>query len=178
MKKLFNILMLSAVLLGTVMMTGCGLEERIKETYNTWYKYDREGGLNIPVGTDDSSEDMSSASQAYLQNAEFYVYYDEDDGLKVVVQSTKKENIELYGGALSTSVDVVTGGVKQYTTKEFGPVKWTALMASGAFEVDREPMVSKDPDKCIQLFGENNTPLTIQWKKILRNYLINLVFPE
>ncbi len=177
MKKIMKILLAAAIFAGTVMMTGCGFGERIRETYNTWYQYNREGGLDIPIGTDDNSEDMSGA-QTYLENAEFYVYFDADDGLTVVVQSTKKENIELYGGALSTSVDVVAGGKKQYPKERFGAGSWTALMVSGAFDECSEPMVSKNPDKCIQLFGEDKTPLTIQWKKILKNYLINLVFPE
>ena len=119
-----------------------------------------------------------SGAQTYLENAEFYVYFDSDDGLTVVVQSSKKENIELYGGAFSTSVDVVTGGKKQYPKEKFGAGSWTALMVSGAFEECDEPLISKDPSKCIPLFGEDKTPLTIQWKKVLKNYLINLLFHE
>ncbi len=178
MKKIMKILLAAAVFAGTVMMTGCGLGERIKETYDTWYQYNREGGLSIPVSDASDSDSLADSTGKMMENAQFYVYYDEDEGLTIAVQSTKDQNIELAGGLLSTSVAVVTGGTKQYTNTEFKPYKWAALMATGAFSESSTPKVVSDPDNCIILTGEGENDFSFQWKKVLKQILLEKLLGE
>ena len=127
MKKLMNVLLACVILAGSLTMMGCGLKDAIDQTHNKWYKYNKEGGLNIPLG---ATDDENSADGSYLENAEFYVYFDSEKGLKTAVQSSKTEAIELYGGAVSTNVELVVGGTKEYTKEQFGAIKWTALVTS------------------------------------------------
>ncbi len=178
MKKIMKVLLAAAVFAGTVMMTGCGLGERIKETYNTWYQYNKEGGLSIPVSDASDSDSLADSTGKMMENAEIYVYYDDDEGLTLAVQSTKAQDIELAGGLLSTTVDVVTGGTKQYTKAEFGAVKWTALMASGAFSESRTPKVVADPDHCVILTGEGENKFSFQWKKVLKRIILQQLLGE
>ena len=174
MKKITRAFMILTVVAIALMTAGCGLGERVKEsleeTYEVWYKYNGQAGLKIPVG---ASDDDSNGS--YMENAEFYVYYD-DDGLTVAVQSSKKENVELYGGLVSTTQTIYVGGTKHYSKSEFGPVRWTALIGSGNFEEDDEPKVYSSPEECIILTGNDSNSITIQWKKVLAQYLVNRLF--
>ncbi len=174
MKKIINVLLALAVFAGSLIMTGCGLKDAIDQTHNKWYKYNKEGGLNIPLG---ATDDEDSADGSYLENAEFYVYFNSEKGLKTAVQSKKTEAIELYGGAVSTNVELVVGGTKEYTKEQFGAIKWTALISSGYFTLSEEPKVSSNPDQCVLLTGTDDKPV-IQWKKVLKRYLINLLFGE
>ena len=174
MKKILTVLIVAAVLAGSLVMTGCGLRDAVASTYNTWYKYNKEGGINVPLGT---ADEENAGEGAYLNNAEVYFYFNESKGLKVAVQSEKKEDIELYGGLVSTSTVIVTGGVKEYPMESFGKGRWAALVASGCITRDSEPKVSSDPEHCLMLTGDADKP-TIQWKKFLKRYLINQLLGE
>lgn len=174
MKKLMNVLLAVAVLAGAVMMSGCGLRDYAK--YDTWYKYKSVDGISIPVGAAGTADSETAVGQM-MENAELYVCYNETNGLKIAVQSTKEQKIEIAGGLLETSVDVVTGGTKEYTKEEFGPGKWTTLIVvTGKFEECNAPKIVTNPEQCINL--TNNENFTFQWKKVLRNILINQLLGE
>lgn len=170
MKKFLTIMTAAAVLLCGLVMTGCGMKEIIKETiddsYKTWYKYEK--AVTVPLGSSDESESNNS-----LKDAELYVYFDPDVGLKAAIQSTSTQDVELVKGLFTTQVELVTGGTKEYTKEQFGKGKWAALWASGKFEKSDEPKVSKEPEKCMILFGEDKNEFQIQWKKVIANYILN-----
>ena len=157
-----------ALLAGILMLTGCGMLNTIKKTYNKWYKYNKAEGIDVPLGLD-TSEDATSLGE--LKNAEFYVRYSENSGLTVAIQSTKKENVELYNGLVSTSVDIVIGATKQYNETEFGSGKWAALITLGDFSECSTPKIVSDPESCFIISDALNNG--IQWKKVLKKILIN-----
>ena len=177
MKKLTKIMIAAAVLLCGFVVTGCGaaaaIKEQIEQTYGKWYKY--TGTINVPLGNTDSED---AKEEKTLKEAEVYVCFESDEGLTVAIQSTSTQNVEILNGLASTSVDIVTGGKKKFDAESFGAGKWTALMATGYFKPSSEPKISSEPDKCLVLMGEDKNEFQIQWRKVLRNYLINLVFPE
>ena len=175
MKKISKILAVMTVVASVFMICGCGLKDAISRTYDTWYKYNKEGGLNIPVG-DVGTGDSESAAGQMMENAELYVFFNPDDGLKIAIQSTKAQKIELAGGLLETSVDVVTGATKDYTNEQFGSGRWSGLMLSGNFTKTEAPKIVTDPDNCINL--TNSDKFTFQWRKVLRNILINKLLGE
>ena len=179
MKKIAKILSAAAVLLCVLVMTGCGAAETLKETvletindsYKQWYKYEK--AVTVPMGAED--ENTSSEEKHKLKDAELFVYYDPDVGLKVAFQSTSTQDIEVVEGLFSTQIDLVTGGTKEYTKEEFGKGKWAALWASGKFQKCNAPKIVTEPERCMVLTGENANDFKIQWKKMLANYLLNWV---
>ncbi len=173
MKKISKFIATLSILAAIFLMVGCGVKDLVK--YDTWYKYNKEGGLDIPVG-DAGTGDSETATGQLMQNAELYVFYNKTDGLKLAVQSTKSQNIELAGGLLQTSVDVVTGGTKEYPVSEFGTGKWSALILSGNFSESKAPKIVTDPDHCINL--TNSEDFSFQWKKVLKRILINKLLGE
>ncbi len=180
MKKLTKLFAGLVIIAGIVMITGCNLFEQAKEavesTYNTWYVYTGDKTINIPLGSDADDENGTSAKQ--LEDVEFYVYYDGDDGLQIAVQAETEQNVELLGGLLSQKTTIYTGGTKQYSKEQFGAVKWTGMISSFPFEEADEPEVSANPDKCIILMGDDAGDLKIQWKKVLKRVLINQLLGE
>ena len=174
MKKIINVLLALAVFAGAFMLSGCGIREYAK--YDTWYKYKSANGIDIPVGAT-GTENSETAVGQMMENAELYVCYNETNGLKIAVQSTKEQKIEIAGGLLETSVDVVTGGTKEYTKEEFGPGKWTTLIVvTGKFEESKAPKIVTNPEQCINI--TNNEKFTFQWKRVLREILINKLLGE
>ena len=180
MKKISKIFVGLIVLAGIVMTTGCNLfnqaKEAVESTYDTWYLYTGDQTISIPLGSNADDEDGTSTKS--LDNVEFYVYYDEDDGLKIAVQAETEQNVELLGGLASKKITTYTGGTKQYTKEQFGPVKWAALITNVSFEEADEPEVSDHPEKCIILVGDEAEDLKIQWKKVLKRCLINALLGE
>lgn len=177
MKKYVKIFAAVAVILAGVIVTGCGaaqaLIEQIEATYDTWYKYN--GTLNIPLGNSDATESDTKLDD--LKNAEVFVYFNKEDGLKVAVQATSVQDVELLNGWISTTQDVHVGGTKTFDS--FDSIKWTLLIESGKFTESSEPEISSGTGTCIQLIGDDNSQnITIQWKKVLKNYLVNLAFPD
>ena len=173
MKKISKLLAVMTVVASVFMICGCGLKDAIDATHNKWYKYNNESGVDIPLGSD-TSEDAASALD--LKNAEFYVYFDDEDGLLVAVQSTKSENVELYKGLMSTTVDVTIGSTKQYTKEQFGTGRWATMIALGNFVKCDAPKIVTDPNGCFVI--TNALENGIQWKKVLRNILINRLLGE
>lgn len=167
MKKITKLIAVFSLVASVIMMCGCGLKSAIDATHNKWYKYNKEGGIDIPLGSDTSAD---AASALDLKNAEFYVYFDDDKGLLVAVQSTKSENVELYKGLMSTTVDVTVGSTKQYTKDEFGTGKWTAMIALGNFTPCNAPKIVSNPNECFVI--TNALENGIQWKKVLANILL------
>ena len=178
MKKFTKILGAAALLLCGLMITGCGVADAIKEqlegTYDEWYKYNGNTTIDIPLGASDEAED--SAKTYDLKSVEFYVYFNTTTGLKVAVQSTKEQNIELYNGLFSTSTELTMGGVQTYPIETFGVAKWTALIATGYFVQSSEPKISSNPEECIKL--DDFDKCKIQWKKVLKQTLLNTLLGE
>ena len=179
MKKLVKILSVAAVLLCGIMLTGCGAAETIKEyvdsTHRTWYKYNGSTNLTIPLGNDDNSVDSDETGS--LANAEIYVYY--DNGLTVAVQSTNEQEVQLYGGLISSNQEVTIGGTKTYSEQEFGTVKWTALLAAANFKQQSQaPKIYSNPEACVIIGGDNAKNFKIQWKKFLKQKLIDTFLSE
>ena len=170
MKKFLTIMTAATVLLCSTVLTSCGAADLIAETYDTWYKYEKT--VTIPLGTDIDATSTESEAHS-LKDAELYVYFDPDDGLTIAVQSTSSQDVEMLGGLITQTVDVVIGGTKQYDNTQFGKGKWAALWASGKFQKASEPKVSSEPEKCVILAGDDKRDFKIQWKKVLLNYLLN-----
>lgn len=178
MKKFSKILCAAALLLYGFMITGCGAAEAIKEqlegTYDKWYKYNGNTKIDIPLGDTDDENDSSKLHD--LKDVEFYVYFNEQDGLKVAIQTTKEENVEMLGGLIEQKVDVTIGGVKEYTIDEFGKAKWTSLISIVPRQEVSAPKIVADPDACVKL--DNLKDYKIQWKKVLKKTLINTLLGE
>ena len=172
MKKLSKILIASAVLLCGLVVTGCGAVDALKATYNKWYKYN--GTYNVPLGTD--ADEESGAGLNTLKDAEFYIYFDEDEGMTLAIQSTSETDVELVKGLAKTQVQVTTGGTHQFPT--VGAGRWGVLMYSGNFVKSSEPLISSDPEKCIVLAGEDANEFKIQWKKVLANLILTRMLGE
>ena len=176
MKKFLTMFGAAAVLLCGVLFTSCGAAAAVVDyyagTYNNWYKYN--GTATIPLGnsTDDAED---SAAIKNLEGVEFFVKFNPQTGLIVAVQASKDQNVELYNGLINTNMKVYMGGKKEYTAEQFGYYRWIALLGTGKFSQVPTPKIISNPEECI-LLDENN--FKIQWKKVLRNYLINLLFPE
>ncbi len=181
MKKFLKIMTATAVLLCGLALTGCGLKQIVKETaessYNQWFKYMSDKQIDIPLvaSTSADTEDAAESTQT-LKNAELYFYFNPDAGLTVAVQSVTTQDVEMLQGLLSTKVDFVVGSTKEYTLQEFGKYKWAALWGSGKVEEASAPKIYTNPSECIVLGGENQP--SIQWKKFLRNYLLNKLLEE
>ena len=179
MKKLTKIMIAAAVLLCGFVVTGCGAAETIKEivdsTHKTWYKYSGESSIEIPLGNDDDSVDSTKTGS--LSNAEIYVYYDK--GLTVAVQSTNEQEVQLYGGLVSSTQEVTIGGTKTYTEEEFGTLKWTALLSAANFkQQSKAPKIYSDPDACVIIGGDKAKNFKIQWKKFLKQKLVDTLIGE
>ena len=173
MKKITKLIAVLSLVAGVIMMSGCGLKEAIDATHNKWYKYNSAEGVNVDLG-DDTSE--SSATVATLKGADFYLYFDDEKGLLVVVQKDKVETVDLAGGLLTTDITVTTGAQKQYTKQQFGSVQWGTLVASGKIIPSDTPKFISDHSHCIDVSEALGNG--IQWKKVLRNILINQLLGE
>lgn len=177
MKKLTKLFVVAAVVLAGFMMSGCDLlgmlKDQVASTYNTWYKY--TGTIpSIPVANAaDADADVDKSTGAF-KDAEIYVYFDEDDGLTLAIQSTSEQNISLLGGLASTVTKVTTGGTKQYPISEFGKIKWAGLVSSGSFEESKKPAVATKPTPAgvILLTDPEANVFNFQWKKVLKEILI------
>ncbi len=146
MKKITRAFMILSIIVGILAVTSCNLidsvKEAIEETYDTWYVYNSE--LSVPVAGENSS-----SSDGMLNNAQLYVRFDADDGLEVLVCTTKAQSISYLGGAYEVEANLTTGGKKEYSIQEFGPVKWSALMATGRFEEDDPPKIDIQLDNVL-----------------------------
>ena len=181
MKKIMKI-MTAAALLCTVLFASCAVAEAVKESvsdsYKQWYKY-KNGDKQIDIPVLDSAtadNDTTEESTTKLKNAELYFYFDPDVGLKVAIQSTTQQEVQLLKGLYTTTMDVVMGEVKDYPLSDFGKGKWAALWGSGKIEKASAPKVVTNPTECI-LLGAENKP-KIQWKKFLANYLLNKLLDD
>lgn len=179
MKKYVKLFVVTAVLLFGLTLVGCGAAQTIKEivdsTHQKWYKYNGSTTLEIPLGEDDNS--VTSNTSNTLKNAEIYVYY--DHGLTVAVQSVSEQDVTICGGLFSTTQEVVVGGTKKYSEEEFGSLKWTALLAAANFKQQQSaPRVVSDPDHCIIIDKNGASNLKVQWKRFLKEKLIDLLIGE
>ena len=156
MKKIAGVFVILSVIIVSMVATSCGIFDRAKEsleeTYNIWYKYNRE--VNVPLGETEAGGTLS--------DAEVYVQYDADDGLTILICTTQAQEISYLGGAYSVTADVTTGAEKKYSADEFRPAKWMALIASGNFEEEDPPTITVKLD---DILGGNLS---------LKRFLINL----
>ena len=177
MKKFLTMFGAAAVLLCGILFTSCsngsdnsnanaiGLQTIITSTYGKWYKYSGSKTIKIPLS--DVDDENASSQKHELQNVDVYVYFQPDTGLKVAVQAEKEQNVEIFNGLLTQSVNVTMGGVKQYDADKFG---------SGKFTASDTPKIVAHPDQCIKL--DDFADYKIQWKKVLTNVLINYLLGE
>lgn len=166
MKKITKLIAGLVVLASVFMLSGCGLKNYAK--YDTWYKYNKEGGLNIPLCTTDTD---GAATTGTLSNAEFYLLYNKDNGLTIAIQTSKTENVSLYSGLVEYEQQITVGATKQYTKEEFGPVSWTALIPLGNFTECSAPKIITSPSECFII--NNLTENNLKWKEVFANILIN-----
>lgn len=176
MKKLSIMISTAMLLLCGFVFSGCGLKEVVADSYDTWYKYKSDKQLDIPIAPATSDEDSDTGMN--LQNAEIYVFYNQDNGLTLAVQSETKQTVSLLQGFYEQEMSIVVGGTKEYPVETFGKIKWTALWSSGKLEKASEPLIHSAPDKCIVIGGDKAADAKIQWKKVLANYLLNSVLEE
>lgn len=178
MKKFKTIIVAVTILLYGLMLTGCGAAEAIKQqlesTYDQWYKYNGNTKIDIPLGNQDDMNDSSKLHD--LKDVEFYVYFNENDGLKVAIQTTKKENVDMLAGLIQQSVDVTIGGVKEYPINEFGKAKWTTLTTIIPLKEVSAPKIVTSPNECVKL--DNLADFKIQWQKVLKKVLIQQLLGE
>ena len=165
MKKITKLIAGLTFLTSMLMLSGCGLKNYAK--YDTWYKYNKEGGLDIPLCQTDAE---NAATTGTLTNAEFYLLYNQENGLTIAIQSSKTENVQLYDGLISIDQKITVGATKQYTKEQFGPVSWTALIPLGNFTECGAPKIVTNPDECVVV--NNLTDKNFQWRKIFANILI------
>ena len=194
MKKIFKTLVAASVLICGLVFTSCGyllekekegnedltlkdyiLNKTLQDSENKWYKY--QGELpSIPIG---AIADVNESAQAgSLENAELYLYFNRDTGLTVAIQASTEQNVELFGGALATTMELVTGNVNTYS--DFTTVKWVGLKTYSATALieSEEPLVSAHPEQCLLIGGDKANTITIQWKKVLANIIINKLCGE
>ena len=166
MKKIGKLFAVLSIVASVMMMCGCGFIAQINETYDKWYKYEKS--VDIPLGDDSSSD---SATAATLSGAEFYLCYNKKSGLLVVVQKDSVQTVSVAQGLLEQDITITTGAQKQYTKDQFSTRKWAVLVASGKIKACDQPKFVAHHDQCIDV----STALGngIQWKKVLRNILIN-----
>lgn len=181
MKKISKILAGMIIVASAFMFSSCLFDW--EETYETWYQYSGSS-LDIPVvekaNSDSEASDIASGT---MKDAEFYVWFSPDEGLKVAIQTTSEQKISIGGGLLTTTTDVVTGGYKTYANNsDFSSLKWKALYATGLFEEADTPEVVAHPEKCIILAGDsedgNANKFDFHWKKVLKQILINTLLGE
>ncbi len=186
MKKFLTMISAVAVLLSGILFTSCsngsdnsnanaiGLQTIITSTYGKWYKYSGSKTIKIPLS--DVDDENTSSQKHELQNVEVYVFFKPDTGLKVAVQAEKSQNVEIFNGLLTQSVNVTMGGVKEYEPEKFGTMRWAALILAGKFTETTAPKIFTNPDECIKL--DDFADYKIQWKKVLTNVLINYLLGE
>ena len=175
MKKIIRTLVAASVLICGMVFTGCDmfLNFKLKNTEGKWFKYEGEVP-DIPLGlTDDSKDDPDTGK---LKNAELYLYFDRDNGLTVAIQAESKQTVELFGGAASTELKLITGNVNTYD--DFTTSKWIALTEVAPMTACEAPKVYTNPDECLLIGGEESNNIKIQWKKVLANIIINKLLGE
>ena len=179
MKKVFKLFAGLVVLASVFMLSGCGELDIYKQTYNTWYKYDDANGLNIPLIAKTAEDKDDNSATNYLNNAEVYVYFDGDTKvLRVVTQSAKEEQISLYGGLIDTTQYIIIGGENYFAKEKFGMPGWIALLGTNKFKPSNTPAFVSNPSQSIQIWGKEGTELKIQWQRVLKQYLVNLLLGD
>ena len=182
MKKITKLFVGLVLFSSTLLLSGCMFDWTT--TYDNWYKYKKAEGLDIPivdVANAEAESDATGIASGTMKNAEMYVCFNPDKGLTIAIQSTKEQQIDIAGGLLTTSVDVVTGGTKTYPKESFGKAKWMALYGTGLFEESKTPKVISNPSECIILASDENgeaNKFDFQWKKVLKQILINKLLGE
>lgn len=190
MKKIFRTLVAASVLLTAFAFTGCGflleknededltlkdyvINQKLKKTEKIWFKYKGEVPA-IPIGAKTDVDENSETGK--LENAEIFLYFDRDEGLKVAIQAETTQQVGLFGGAITTDMKLVTGSVHVY--EDFTTAKWITLTEFSALEEAEEPKVSSNPDECLIIGGDEANSITIQWKKVLANIIIEKLLGE
>ena len=178
MKKITGALTVLCILIGAMMTVSCNmadsLQQILQRSYNKWYKYTGNANLgDIPLGSDEDAEEGAELNS--LKNAEYYFYYNPDDGLTLAIQAKVEQQVELLKGLATTKLETYAGGTKEYPKEEFGIVKWTALISNIPLQQCEEPEISANPEKCIKLYGEGAGDFKIQWKKVLAQKLLTVL---
>ena len=190
MKKIYKTLVAASVLLCGLVFTGCGfllekeenedltlkdyyINKKLEKTEKIWFQYQGEVP-DIPIGAKtDTNEDAQTGK---LENAELYLYFDRDEGLKVAVQAETTQQVGLFGGAITTNMKLVTGSVHIY--EDFTTAKWITLTEVAALKEADEPKVSSNPDECLIIGGDEANSITVQWKRVLANIILEKLLAE
>lgn len=190
MKKIYKTLVAASVLLCGLVFTGCDfllerennedlnikdyyLDKKLEKTEKKWFQYKGEVP-DIPIGAKtDTNEDTETGK---LENAELYLYFDRDEGLTVAIQAETTQQVGLFGGAITTDMKLITGSVHVYD--DFTTTKWIALTEFAALKDAEEPKVSSNPDECLIIGGDEANSITVQWKKVLANIILNKLLGE
>ena len=181
MKKLTKLFAGLVIFASSLMLTSCLFDW--EQTYETWYKY-RGDSLSIPVvakADADAEADASGIASGMMEDAELFVWFSPDEGLKIAIQSTSEQEISIGNGLLTTTAEVVTGGYKTYANKtDFGTLRWKGLYATGLLEEADTPEVIAHPDKCIILASDDGeaNKFDFHWKRILKQILLNQLLGE
>lgn len=172
MKKYVKLFVAAAVLLCGLVLTGCGVKDYVEQTYDTWYQYEYDGSaIKIPLGATDGED---AQTLKYLEDVEFYVLYNPDEGLTVAIQADTQQNIEIFNGLGSIPTEITTGGSHTFNSNEFGKVLWSTLvLLPTGLEESTTPKIVSNPDECVKL--DNFANIKIQWKKVLATYLVNFL---
>ncbi len=132
MKKITCIFVVLAVLVGSLMMMGCGANDILADTYDTWYVYKR--AVNVPSGEDDNSE-----ANGMLKNAKVYVKFNKTNGLDVRVCSTVQSTVTFGGIPYEIQTDQTAGADMHYAIDtKVNSVTWGIMLATGNF-IKEEP---------------------------------------
>ena len=167
MKKTRVFLMIMSVLFAALCVAGCQQQEPelFTETYDKWYVYNKE--IDAPIANADAN---NPNKDGVLHNAKVYVKFNKNDGLTMLVATTKTQTIEYLGGAYTVQADVTTGATKTYSTDEFSAKKWKALILFGNFSREEPPTITVDLSDLMG--GQFNM------KRLLAEWLLNTVLAE
>ena len=141
MKKTTKIFLILTVVAAALITTGCEFFKRAKayyeETYNTWYKYNKE--VKIPV----AGEEGDNRTDGTLDHAYVYVKFNATDGLDVLVCTTQKQTINFMGTGYEVEASVTTGAEKHYPIDEkVNTASWIVMMESGNFVEGNPPEIN------------------------------------
>ena len=160
MKKF--LLALCAILMVTTLFMGCEFFDKIKaETYDKWYALDiaELKKLEIPIGEDDET----SAASKKIAIAEFYAYYNETEGMTIVIAQDENNTTDYLKPAF---------GKKTFTPKEFNSDKWLVFVAAVLDECE-EPLCISRPSFYTDISTVVGDIEGIQWKQLLKEVINN-----
>ena len=156
MKKL--LVCFCAIFMATTLFVGCEFFAKIKEeTYDKWYQLNTSKVKlpDIPLGEDDETSEASKT----IAIAGLYAYYNEKDGMTLVVVQDENTTTDYLKPAF---------GKKLFSPSEFNSDKWLILVAAVLDECEEPTCISK-PSLYTDISAvTDDIKEGIQWKKLLK----------